>query len=78
MLQDRSSSTRQKCKRRSGVDFVPILRAWPGMLDPAMAIVPRSSVGYIGLERNEETAEASGYYSKMPDSSDFRMSLSYT
>ena len=48
------------------------------MLDPAMAIVPRSSVGYIGLERNEETAEASGYYSKMPDSSDFRMSLSYT
>lgn len=54
----------------SGVVFVPILRAGLGMLDPAMAIVPGSSVGYIGLERNEETAEASCYYSKMPDLSD--------
>lgn len=51
----------------SGVVFVPILRAGLGMLDPAMGIIPGSSVGYIGLERNEETAEASCYYSKMPD-----------
>lgn len=50
-----------------GVVFVPILRAGLGMLDPAMGIIPGSSVGYIGLERNEETAEASCYYSKMPD-----------
>jgi uracil phosphoribosyltransferase len=51
----------------AGVVFVPILRAGLGMLDPAMGIIPGSSVGYIGLERNEETAEASCYYSKMPD-----------
>ncbi len=51
----------------AGVVFVPILRAGLGMLDPAMAIVPGSSVGYIGMERDEVTAEASCYYSKMPD-----------
>lgn len=50
-----------------GVVFVPILRAGLGMLDPAMSVIPGSSVGYIGLERNEVTAEASCYYAKMPD-----------
>ena len=33
----------------TGVVFVPILRAGLGMLDPAMGIIPGSSVGYIGL-----------------------------
>jgi uracil phosphoribosyltransferase len=49
------------------VVFVPILRAGLGMLDAAMAVIPDSSVGYIGLERDEATAVASCYYSKMPD-----------
>lgn len=49
------------------VVFVPILRAGLGMLDPAMATIPGSSVGYIGLERNETTAVASCYYAKMPE-----------
>ncbi len=49
------------------VVFVPILRAGLGMLDAAMATVPGSSVGYIGLERDDSTAEASCYYSKMPE-----------
>jgi uracil phosphoribosyltransferase len=47
--------------------FVPILRAGLGMLEPAMETVPGSSVGYIGMERDEATAEASCYYAKMPD-----------
>ena len=51
----------------TGVVFVPILRAGLGMLDPAMGIIPGSSVGYIGLERDEATAVASCYYAKMPD-----------
>lgn len=50
-----------------GVVFVPILRAGLGMLDPAMSVIPGSSVGYIGLERDEVTAVASCYYAKMPD-----------
>jgi len=46
--------------------IVPILRAGLGMLDSAMAIIPGASVGYIGLERDEATAVAHCYYSKMP------------
>lgn len=57
----------QGARLSSGVVFVPILRAGLGMLDPAMGIIPGSSVGYIGLERDEATAEANCYYSKMPD-----------
>mgnify|MGYP005863705039 CR=1 FL=1 len=49
------------------VIFVPILRAGLGMLGDAMATIPDSSVGYIGLERDESTAVASCYYSKMPE-----------
>lgn len=49
------------------VVFVPILRAGLGMLDHAMAIIPGSSVGYIGMERDEVTAEAICYYAKMPE-----------
>ena len=47
---------------------VPILRAGLGMLDAAVDLFPdiSVSVGYLGLERDEETAEASIYYSKLP------------
>lgn len=57
----------QGARLSPGVVFVPILRAGLGMLEPAMSIIPGSSVGYIGLERDEVTAEASCYYAKMPD-----------
>jgi uracil phosphoribosyltransferase len=49
------------------VVFVPILRAGLGMLDVSMEIIPHSTVGYIGLERDETTAEASCYYSRVPE-----------
>ena len=50
--------------------FVPILRAGLGMLDAAIDILPNATVGYIGLERDEQTAIAHCYYSKMPNLSD--------
>jgi uracil phosphoribosyltransferase len=46
---------------------VPILRAGMAMLEPALALFPEVSVGYVGLERNHETAEAASYYCKLPD-----------
>ena len=46
---------------------VPILRAGLSMLDASLAMLPDAKVGYIGMERDEATAEASCYYSKMPD-----------
>jgi uracil phosphoribosyltransferase len=45
---------------------IPILRAGLGMLDPIVEMFPDVSVGYIGLERNEQTAIASAYYAKLP------------
>lgn len=46
---------------------VPILRAGLGMLDAIVGLCPEVAVGYLGLERDEETAEASIYYRKLPD-----------
>ena len=51
----------------AGLVAVPILRAGLCMLDPVLELLPQTDVGYIGLERNEETAEAGLYYSKVPD-----------
>ena len=45
---------------------VPILRAGLGMLDAFLDLVPDARVGYLGLERNEETAVARRYYGKLP------------
>jgi uracil phosphoribosyltransferase len=46
---------------------VPILRAGLGMLPAFLQLVPESSVGYLGLERDDETAVARRYYDKSPD-----------
>ncbi len=48
------------------VVIVAILRAGAGMIDCIVRLLPEVSVGYIGLERNEETAEARRYYCKFP------------
>ena len=45
---------------------VPILRAGLGMVQPFLDVFPDVSVGYIGLERDHETAMARNYYCKLP------------
>jgi uracil phosphoribosyltransferase len=45
---------------------VPVLRAGLGMLDPVLEMLPDAVVGHVGLQRNEETAIADSYYSKLP------------
>jgi uracil phosphoribosyltransferase len=45
---------------------IPVLRAGLGLLAPVLDLLPRVSVGYIGLERDEETAIARIYYNKLP------------
>lgn len=54
--------------RRIGADVVvvPVLRAGLGMLDAVLELVPDARVGHIGLQRDEMTAVASQYYSKLP------------
>ena len=45
---------------------MPVLRAGLGMLDAVLELVPSARVGHIGLQRDEMTAVASQYYSKLP------------
>ena len=45
---------------------VPVLRAGLGLLGPVLELLPKVSVGYIGLERDEDTAVARIYYNKLP------------
>ena len=45
---------------------IPVLRAGLGLLPPVLELLPRVSVGYIGLERDEQTAVARIYYMKLP------------
>ena len=49
-----------------GLVVVPILRAGLGMLQPYTDLFPDVSVGYVGLERDHETAVARSYYCKLP------------
>jgi uracil phosphoribosyltransferase len=46
--------------------LVTILRAGIGMLNPFMRLLPESPVGFLGLQRNEETLEPESYYAKIP------------
>jgi uracil phosphoribosyltransferase len=45
---------------------IPVLRAGLGLLGPVLELLPKVSVGYIGLERDEESAVARIYYRKLP------------
>jgi uracil phosphoribosyltransferase len=48
------------------VVVVPVLRAGLGMLDAVLELLPGARVGHLGLQRDETTAVASQYYSKLP------------
>jgi uracil phosphoribosyltransferase len=57
-----------RCARLDAeIVLVPVLRAGMGMLESLLDVFPAASVGYVGLERDEETAEAHRYYCKLPD-----------
>jgi hypothetical protein len=45
---------------------VPILRAGLGLLTAVTGLLPDVQVGYIGLERDEETLQPVSYYLKVP------------
>jgi uracil phosphoribosyltransferase len=45
---------------------VPVLRAGVGMLDGMIRLLPDAEVGFAGLARDEQTAEASWYADRLP------------
>jgi uracil phosphoribosyltransferase len=52
------------------VVVVPVLRAGLGMLDAVLTLLPGARVGHLGLQRDETTAVASQYYSRLPEAID--------
>ncbi len=48
------------------VVVVPVLRSGICMLFGALHLLPKSKVGFVGLERDEQTALAHEYYWKLP------------
>ena len=45
---------------------IPVLRAGLGLLDAVTDLYPDTVVGYLGMERDEETLEPTHYYAKLP------------
>ncbi|HET9517785.1 MAG TPA: uracil phosphoribosyltransferase, partial [Actinoplanes sp.] len=46
--------------------IVPVLRAGLGMADAALALLPGSSMGFVGLARDEQTYEPRAYLESLP------------
>lgn len=46
---------------------VPILRAGLGMLEGIIKLLPTAEVGFLGLQRDEETLEAITYANRLPE-----------
>src|ERR1700712_916165 len=46
--------------------IVPVLRAGLGMSDAALALLPESSMGFVGLDRDEVTFEPRAYMESLP------------
>jgi len=53
-------------KVQEKIVIVPVLRAGLSMLFPARDFLPWAAVGFIGLERDENTAIAREYYQNLP------------
>ena len=49
---------------------ISVLRAGLGLVDGVKELIPNVSFGYIGIQRNEDTAEPENYYEKLPDIKD--------
>jgi uracil phosphoribosyltransferase len=63
----RTPLTETEVEEISGpVCLVPVLRAGLGMLDGALALLPKATVGFMGLFRDEETAQPVEYYVNLP------------
>ena len=46
---------------------VPILRAGLGMLEGMVRLLPSAEVGFLGMQRDEETLEARTYANRLPE-----------
>lgn len=55
--------------------IISILRAGNGLLDGVLKLLPAAKVGYVGMERDEQTHRPKAYYCKLPKAMDERHTL---
>lgn len=56
-----------KCRKiDEDIVVIPILRAGVGMLEGILDLVPTARVGFLGMYRDETTAQPVAYYQKLP------------
>ena len=65
----------QAKKLATKVMICPILRAALGMLESVFKIIPNASVGFLGFQRNEKTAQAEFFYAKLPADAGERVAI---
>ena len=65
----------QAKKLATKVMICPILRAALGMLESVFKIIPNASVGFLGFQRNEKTAQAEFFYAKLPADAGGRVAI---
>lgn len=46
--------------------LVPVLRAWLGMVDAALTLLPTAQLGFVGLARDERTLQPRTYLESLP------------
>ena len=46
---------------------VAVLRAGLGLVDAVVELLPDVAIGYVGVQRDEETARPMAYYTKFPE-----------
>jgi uracil phosphoribosyltransferase len=55
--------------------LISILRAWNGLLDGILELIPAARVGFIGLYRDHETLQPVQYYFKVPEQLEDRVTI---
>ncbi len=65
-IQTPLATTTGEALQSEHIVVIPILRAGLAMLRPALQLLPKAKVGFIGLARDETTAVAKEYYRKFP------------
>jgi len=48
------------------ITVVPVLRAGLGMVDGFLRLLASARVGHLGMQRDEDTLEPTGYYERLP------------
>jgi uracil phosphoribosyltransferase len=48
------------------ITIVPVLRAGLGMVDGFLRLLADARVGHLGMQRDEETLEPTGYFERLP------------